>query len=474
MHKQRAPLLFLSLGLLLLVTACGGGSVQNTLPPSDAATVPSTLPANDALNTLSPMSLTLGTTTYPTNTFMPSSSAGRINSFQIFDDTNNGIITAAAAAADGYRYSAVWGVRPGLGATWRTSNANLRSSYYMLADSDMSTGAWGSIGHSLTWWKTYHPDWILYKCSTSTNAPTTMPAYDSGLPNVPLDIHNPAVVQYQIAQMAGPYAARNGYTAIAADEVTYWIAALGGSGYYGCGIYSKGVFVRRYNGPNDPQWATDIVNWVKNAHYILNNNTTLAPYHLKLFVNHPGAYMNTNEATLASNVDADMDETGFTSYGKYQKTSPGFVTREATWMRFMQQHGAAVYINQDWGSLTVGPAQRDYSAATYLLGNENAAAVFVSPHTGYGVETFYHPEYAAASLGSPCGEFYGGASTTPAMYFRKFANAFVVVNAGGYGTEKATLPSGHTYSDLEGRAVTNPLSVAANDGYVLKTTNGCN
>lgn len=417
------------------------------------------------------MSLTIGTTTYPTNAFMPSASTGRIKSFQIFDETSNGTISSSAASADGYRYSAVWGVRPGLGVTWRATNSYLRSSYYLLADADMSTSAWGAIGHSLTWWKTYHPDWILYKCSSSTNAPTTQPAYDSGLPNVPLDIHNPAVVQYQIAQ-AAKYAIRYGYTALAADEVTYWIAATGGSGYYGCGIYSKGVFVRRYKSYNDLAWASDIVNWVKSAHYILNSNTTFAPYHLKLIVNHPGGNISTYETTLASNVDADLDETGFTVYGRYQQSS-SFVTREATWMKFMQAHGVAVLINQDWGSLTVGPAQRDYSAATYLLGNENAASIFVSPHTGYGVETFYHPEYTAANLGSPCGEYYGGYSSAPGLYYRKFAYGLVVVNAGGYGTERASLPSGHTYADLEGRAAYNPLSIAANDGYVLKTTNGC-
>ncbi len=412
------------------------------------------------------MSLTLGATTYPTNTFMPTSTTGRISSFQIFDETGNGIISAAAAAADGYRYTAVWGVRPGMGATWRVSNASLRSSYYFLADSDMSTSAWGYIGHSLAWWQANHPSWILYKCNATTNAPTKSPAYDSGLPNVPLDIHNPAVVAYQIAQ-AGGYAARTGYSALAADEVTYWIPATGGAGYYGCGIYSGGVFVRRYSGENDPKWATDLVNWVKTAHSIAANT-----YHLKFIVNHPGGYTNTNEATLLSNVDADMDETGFTRYGKYQ-VGAGTILNEVKWMQFAQAHGAAVLINQDWGSLAVGAPQRDYSAATYLLGNEQAASVFVTPHTGYGVETFYHPEYAAANLGAPCGEYYAG--TRPSIYYRRFANALVVVNAGGTGTQTAALPSGHRWTDLEGRTVSNPLSlpIAANDGYVLKTTNGC-
>jgi hypothetical protein len=455
------------LSVLVVLQACGGAH-DNTLPEMTAAPI-----ASDGGGSIAPLSLTLGTTTYPTSSFMPSST-GKISSFQIFDETGNGMISATAAATDGYRYAAVWGVRPGLGATWRARNAMLRSSYYFLMDTDLSTGAWGAIGHSLTWWKTYHPDWILYKCSSSTNQPTTLPAYDSGLPNVPLDIHNPAVVQYQVAQMAGPYAARNGYTALAVDEGTYWIPATGGAGYYGCGIYKNGVFVRRYTGQSDPAWATDVVNWVKATRAILTTNTTLAPYHLKFILSHPGGIMNANEAAIASNIDADLDETGFTSYGRYLTPTAIAVPREVRWMQFMQAHGAAVLLNNDWGSITMGPAQRDYSAATYLLGNENAAALFATPHTGYGVETYYHPEYAALNLGAPCGEFYGGYSTAPALFYRKYASGFVVVNAGGNGTERATLPAGHTYVDLEGRAVTNPLSVAANDGYVLKTTNGCN
>lgn len=460
MFVKRAPALLAAAGLCAILTGCVTSRSSELLP----------VDSNPGM--VLPMSLSVGGTIYPTNAFMTAASTGRIQSFQIFDETSNGYVTAGAAAADGYRYSAVWGVRPGLGATWRASNVNLRSSYYFLMDTDMSTSGWGGIGHSLTWWKTYHPDWLLYKCSTTTNAPTTQLAYDSGLPNVPLDIHNPAVVQYQIAQVAN-YAIRNRYTALAADEVTYWLPATGGTGYYGCGIYSKGVFVRRYSSASDIKWISDVVTWVKSARTILNTNTTFAPYHLKFIVSHPGGNISSYETTLASNVDADLDETGFTIYGKYLTSSPVWVTREANWMKFMQAHGAAVLINQDWGSLTVGPAQKDYSAATYLLGNENAASIFVSPHTGYGVETYYHPEYAAANLGTPCGEYYGGYSGALAIYYRKFANAFVVVNAGGYGTQRATLPSGHTYVDLEGRAVSNPLSVAANDGYVLKTTNGC-
>jgi hypothetical protein len=386
------------------------------------------------------------------------SSWGKIGTFQIFDETNNGTITASAAAAHGYHYSSVWGARPDLAKTWRTSNAGLKSSYYFIAVTDFGTAAWGGLGHSLTWWQTNHPSWVLYAC-TSAGTPTHTPAYVSVLKNVPLDFHNASVAQYQ-ASTASRYAAAKGYTALAADEVTYWAAGSGGSGYYPCGVWSGSTFIRRYSSKTDPRYATDIVNWVKTVHSYVH---TYYPS-LKFIANHPGSSLSTNETTLLANVEGVMDETGFTDYGRPSKPASSTL-REVNWMRYAQQHGVSVMINQDWGSYTVNAQQRDYSLATYLLGNEQSAAVFISNHYGYGTEV-WRSEYGT-SIGAPCGEYYGG----PNIYYRRFANAVVAVNAGNAGTYSVSLPSGHTYTDIEGRSV--PRSIGPNDGYVLKTTNGC-
>jgi hypothetical protein len=127
-----------------------------------------------------------------------------------------------------------------------------------------------------------------------------------------------------------------------------------------------------------------------------------------------------------------------------------------------------VLINQSWGKLiTLGAAQRDYSVATYLMGNEQSAAAFISQHS-YGIEV-WRPEYGY-SVGAPCGEYYSGGGS---VYLRRFANAIVAVNASASSTQYAHLPTGHAYTDLEGRGWRNPLPLAPNDGYVLKTTNGC-
>lgn len=405
-----------------------------------------------------------------TSAFMPSS-YGKISAFQVFDQTSNGYITSSAASVDGYRYSSVWGARPGMGTPWLTSNTLLKAGYYNALATDESPTGWGAIGHSLSWWQANHPTWVLYAC-TSAGAPTTTPAYIPGLPNVPLDIHNPSVVNYQIRLMAN-YAHTNNYHALAIDEATYWQAGRGVSGGYGCGIYQNGSFLRRYTGVSDPNYATDVVNWVKQTHSLLTTDATLSTYHLKLIVNHPENPISTNEQTFLANVDADLNEDGFTWFGNYKKTSPIYVTRDANWAIYAQKHGVAILTDDNFGSVAVGTAQLDYSIATYLLANEGAESMFAAPNSGFGLEQ-WHSQYTT-SVGSACGEYYSaGDSLNPSIYYRRFANALVVVNAGSTtATEVAHLPSGHTYVDIFGRAVSSSLTVASNDGYVLKTTNGC-
>jgi hypothetical protein len=441
------------------------------VPTAAPTTAPTPAPTASPAATASPSSMSATFTPPPTTAFMPST-WGKIGAMQVFDDTANGYITQSQASTDGYRYSAVWGSRNNIGTSWLNSNPSLQTGYYNALETDESSTAWGAIGHSITWWQANHPDWVLYAC-TSAGAPTTTPAYVPGLAsNVPLDVHNPAVVDYQVRLMAN-YAHSLGYRALAIDEATFWQADEGVSGGYGCGIYSNGSWVRRYTGPSDPNWAADVVAWVKQAHSILTTDPTISTYHLKLLVNHPADQLTANETALLANVDAVLNETGYTDYGRPVTGSASSFKMTTDWTKYAQQHGVAVLTNQNWGSMSVGAAQLDYSVATYLMGNEQAESLFASPGAGYGLEQ-WHTEYTA-NIGAPCGEYYSANdSTNPSIYYRRFANAIVVVNGGSGGnSETAYLPSGHTYIDLFGRAVSNALTVRSNDGYVLLTTGGC-
>lgn len=407
-------------------------------------------------------------------------SGGKIGLFQVFDAFGSNVISSVAATADGPRYGMVWGSRNGMPPPWRTNNTTLAPTYYMPMPTDASSNIWGEIGHSLSWWKTYHPDWILYVC-TSSGTPTTTPAYMSQLPyNVPLDIHNPSVVSYQIHD-AGKYAIKYGYTGLGFDQVLFTnpTGTAEGSGYFGCGIYKSGSFIRRYSSRTDSAWITDTVAWVKAAKSILTTDTTLSPYHLRLVVNHPAANVaNLNEQAILQNVDADLDETGFSDYGYYQQsTKAGLFRVTVDWMNYAQSHGSAALIVDKFSqSTSITSLQLEYSMATYLMGNDGAAGLFVGNSYSYGAEQ-YHAEYAAP-IGTPCAAYYGGpnySSTNPNIYYRRFSGGMVVVNSGSLPRtyEYATLPTNHTYTDLEHRTISKPLPVNSNDGYVLLTTNGC-
>ncbi len=414
-----------------------------------------------------------GTSTTP---LMPQAKKG-IGLFQVFDAFGSPRISSSQATSDASRYGVVWGARPGMASSWLGGNASMAASYYFPQETDLSFVSWGGAGHTLAWWQANHPDWILYSC-TANGTPTTIPAYVGELPNnIPLDIHNPAVVDYQI-HAAANYAIANGYNSLAVDEVLFYNigGVTAGTGAYGCGIYQNGQFVRRYSGKRDAQWNADTVAWVKAAHSILKTDATLAPHNLKLIVNHPAGYISDpNEQAILANVDADVDETGYSDYGQY-KSSSSLFKLTLDWVRYAQAHGTApLVVNKYYQSNAVTGTQVEFSIATYLMGNEGGEGLFTSNNPGYGVEQYF-PEYSV-NYGTACGGYYGGASTdpnNPQIWYRRYSNAVVVVNSGSSrASEVATLPSGHTYRDLEGRPVSNPLTVANFDAYVLLTTNGC-
>ncbi len=377
-------------------------------------------------------------------------------------------ISPASAEADGNRYGVIWGARPGMASPWRTGNPSIIASYYFPQETDLSYTVWGAAGHNLAWWQKYHPDWVLYSC-TAAGTPTRIPAYVGGLStNIPLDFHNPAVMSYQI-HAAANYAKANGYNALAADEVVFYNigGATAGSGAYACGVYQNGTFVRRYSSKSDPRWTTDTVAWTRTAHSIT------ASAGLKLIVNHPaGNIANANEQAILANVDADVDEMGYADYGLYAKSSSLFKLT-LDWVRYAQAHGVSpLIIDKYYQSAAVSPTQLERSIAAYLMGNEGGEGLFVGNSSSYGLEQ-YHSQYAV-NYGTACGTYYGGSAASPNIWYRRFTNAIVVVNSGSSrASEVATLPTGHVYRDLAGRAVSNPLNVANYGAYVLLTTNGC-
>ncbi|MEO9169762.1 MAG: hypothetical protein ABI282_06450 [Candidatus Baltobacteraceae bacterium] len=456
------------------VTVSGTGSWSTSIT-ADTVTqtgAPSPTPVPSSSPTASPSSSPSFPPNGPNTVKIMRSEPGKFGLYQVFDEFNRNLITSPQSVADGPRYGIVWGARPGNAQSWKTNTSRLIATYYMPQETDISFRSWGGSGHDLAWWQANHPDWILYACDPS-GTPTNTPAYIAQLPNnIPLDIHNPAVVDYQV-RAAANYAIANKYNGLAFDEVLFYnvTGSALGTGYYGCGIYSNGTFIRRYNGQADSNWNNDTVAWVKAAHYILTSDATLAPHHIKMAVNHPaGNITDPNEQAILENTDADLDETGFSDYGNYHASYSLFKTT-TDWMRFAQAHGAAPLVVNDYSqSAPLSPVQIEYSLATYMMGNEGGSGLFTGNANAYGAEQ-YLPQYET-TLGRPCGDYYGDAKN-PAIYYRSYARALVIVNGGSSVTQVARMPANHTYVDIMGRSISNPMTVASGDAFVLLTTNGC-
>lgn len=354
----------------------------------------------------------------------------------------------------------------------------LNSRYLMPFDDDYAISS-----HTLSWWQTNHPDWILYTCDKSGN-PTHYVARDDGFANVLLDIHNPAVIQYQMQQVEIPYMQANGYNTLAADNITFENYTSGpnsllgqsdppykyqADGWYGCGIWEGSTFVRRYTqgyDTPDPAFISDLVNWVQTVRGYLNTA------HMHFFVNHPLTWpLNSNETGVISNVDGMMYEASFSNWGRYHADFNSILN----YMQYVQQNGVAFFVVDYWclndGSpceKTLTPSQIDFSLGSYQLENNGGASLYVSRSTG---DIYSYRKVYGTKMGTPCGAY-----TTPgySMYERTFTGGLVVVNNSASLAQSINLPAGLTYQDVEGRPISNPLTVQPYDAYVLTTTgNGC-
>src|SRR5207249_2151743 len=112
------------------------------------------------------------------------------------------------------------------------------------------------------WWQANHPDWVEYQCDKTTVAYIT-----DGSGAVPLDITNPAVLQYLEQTYYGPalagtyYKYPGKYDGMAFDNATL----TNGGGWSGmrCGHYdTSGNWIQQYSGTqDDPAWRSSVITW---------------------------------------------------------------------------------------------------------------------------------------------------------------------------------------------------------------------
>ncbi len=403
--------------------------------------------------------------------------AGAISLFQIFDYSTNATQSLSIAKAT----SAVWGAGDGnAGATaktWVNANPSLSAIQYFVQGTDYNPIS----HHNLAWFQANHPDWVVYDCD-GNNRPTKIVAYQPGLAgDVPLDITNPDVIAYQI-ETVGYFAIAHGANAIGADQTLFFDYDGGQApGYYGCGVYKDGNFVRRWgsNGagfPNrDQKWNHDVAAWVETAKAVLTTDPTLAAHHLKLFVNHPaGSTNNGDEKKLIANVDGLVDETGFIDYGHYP-TVPSLFPTALSYMEYVQKQGKMILetakfsgsLNGDSSNFGLTASQVAYAIGSYLIGNEGKASLFITPGPYGAVYKFPQINTINSQLGTSCGSY----TTAGPAYVRKFTHGMVVVNP---STRTTSISLGGTYSDAMGRGLAGTtLTVGPANAYILLGNSGC-
>ncbi len=346
------------------------------------------------------------------------------------------------------RYDFVWGAEVNHAQALISGNPNIFLTYYMPFHRDVGTFTQNGPVSRPAYWKSTHPDWILYKCDRVT------PAYEYGDLSMPLDFANPALVTWQIQTYAMP-ASVSRYKGIATDNVN--LENLFGA----CGVYKDGKWVQRYTGQlDDPQWRADVITWLTRMHKALHD----LPHPMALIPNlsfgglGPVEPSNPLLQQVLSNVDGVLDEAGFTNFGQGYLSDDDWLLRIEL-METVQKQDKPYYVVNRFPS--VGPAEIQWALASYLMGKEHTCALFISAARGYGTDAWHKEFYAR--IGRPSDSMYQWQH----VYVRDYSRGLSIVNPSAKNTYTVTLNAFHRYVDLYNNPVGPTIKMPPHSGIVL-------
>jgi len=350
-------------------------------------------------------------------------------------------------SAIAHDYDFIWGADRANVTAFRSANPKMFITYYMPLNRDSGTFSDPNAVHNLTYWKSVHPDWILYRCDRVT------PAYLGGEPNIPFNFTNPAVISWQIQTYAQP-ASANGYDGVAADNVT--LENLSGA----CGFYQNGTWVQRYTGQtDDPQWIADISTWLT----LMQQRLHSLAHPLALIPNldfRPLSLDDPLVQQILEHIDGILDEGGFSIYTHGYLTDEDWLQRIQL-IRSVQAMDKSYYIVNQFNSLSVNSNEIQWALASYLMSKEHFSDLFITTKQGYGGDTRYR-EYNAP-IGSPLNEMYLGQN----IYWRDYSNGIVIANPSSTHTYTASLLPGSHYVDLYGHTIGQTITLQPHSGMVL-------
>ena len=310
--------------------------------------------------------------------------------------------------------------------------------YYYPFDRDRDPGT-GGKHHDIAWFLANHPDWIEYTCDKETVA------YEYGDSLVPLDITNPAVIDYMMQTYILP-AIQKGYPGIAFDNVDF------GNNGYRCGVWKNGIWVKQKD------YLTDLLMWAYKMYYALHDlnisvamNFSYDPYHLA----------ESNE--LYHYMDIAVDEAGFTNRGKStEEYYSGIV-----WLSYIHALQSLDTMGKGFVSINempeafakVSQAEKQWALANYLLVKGKYSYIAITGIQQYNT-ILITPEYSA-----PIGHALNPMYLSQGVFMRDFSNGKAIVNPSSTDTFNIILPSGE-YQDLYGNNV-DTLTLNTHSGIVL-------
>ena len=294
--------------------------------------------------------------------------------------------------------------------------------------------------HSLEWYKSNHPEWVVYKCDQTT--PAYGFTYDWGA-NVPIDVSNPAVREYMLQTFFVP-AIRKGYPAIGLDN---WIL---GNWLGACGIWRGGQWVQLFPGTAwDLKYAQDGLAYIKWLRNELHNRGTALAANLGVDPNH----VDYTEQAL-NLLDILVDERGWG--GCKWVTDENLRLRVPIINSYAQQH-PYVSISQSCHSLAeVKDDELSWDVANFLLVRGPRSYLAITGHQEYGI--IADARLPPLDVGAPTGELV----EKEGIFTRTYERALVLVNPSSKAAVPLELPNGQFKSAwgpvFQGRIVLGPAS----------------
>ena len=306
--------------------------------------------------------------------------------------------------------------------------------------------------HDLGWYRTNHPDWVVYK-SDRESLPHEF-TYKWGY-FTPVDINNPAVREYLCEVNVKAEFGKRRFEGIGIDNVQSCNTRQRS------GVWNNGVWHQQYGGATvDPAYARDVADWV---------GCLAARVHaggMGLVINHyPRLEDEAGYRLVASKADVIGDEHGYTRYGKPMLTDQRWLQYISLFADLARTKAVLIVDRIAHDRSQVTPAVVNWALANYLLmKGDHTYVAWPTPAAETGTLDGTLDDYPELYLpiGRPLEDF----ARVGDVYRRHFERVIAVVNPADKTAAPYHIPSG-SWHDLAGTPRSGTVNLPPGSGLVL-------